>query len=51
MGRPTAAVDQMYGSAYAGLATPNLKRIDDRYHFIQIDPPEAFAAAVKDFLD
>lgn len=50
MGRPAKAVDQMYASAYAGLAGANLKRIDDSYHFIQIDQPEAFKTEVSAFL-
>jgi len=50
MGRPAEAVDQMYASAYAGLAAAKLKRIDDSYHFIQIDQPAAFATEVSAFL-
>lgn len=50
MGRPAEAIDQMYASAYAGLSAANLKRIDDSYHFIQIDQPAAFAAEVSAFL-
>lgn len=50
MGRPAEAVDQMYAAAYTGLAAANLKRIDDSFHFIQIDQQEAFAAEVSAFL-
>ena len=51
MGRPAEAVDQLYAGAYAGLSAANLKRIDESFHFIQIDQPEAFATEVSAFLE
>jgi pimeloyl-ACP methyl ester carboxylesterase len=50
MGRPAAAVDAMYANAYAGLATVTLKRIENSFHFIQIDQQEQFAREVTAFL-
>jgi pimeloyl-ACP methyl ester carboxylesterase len=50
MGQPAAAVDALYGSAYAGLANVKLHRIDGSYHFIMLDQPAAFAREVEAFL-
>lgn len=50
MGQPPAFVDKLYASAYTGLAGATLKRIEDSFHFIQIDQPERFAEAVGEFL-
>lgn len=51
MGVPSATVDGTYGSAYAGLPNARLERIDGSFHFIMIDQPQAFAAAVERFLN
>ncbi|MBB2203877.1 alpha/beta fold hydrolase [Gluconacetobacter takamatsuzukensis] len=49
-GMPAAAVDQLYRTAFAPLKQAELKRIDDSRHFIMIDQPAAFQAAVDTFL-
>ena len=49
-GAPTAAVDAQYQAAYAAAPAVKLKRIDDAKHFIMLDQPEAFAAALDAFL-
>lgn len=51
MGAPTAAIDKTYADAYAALPGVTLKRIDDARHFIMLDQPQAFAAAVESFLN
>lgn len=50
VGFPQAAVDGLYQAAYAGLPNKRLVRIDNSYHFIQIDQPEAFDREVQTFL-
>lgn len=50
MGAPVATVDRTYAQAYATLPGVTLKRIDDSRHFIMLDQPKAFAAAVETFL-
>ncbi len=50
MGAPQAAVDQTYAGAYAKLAGVKLERVDGAFHFIMLDQPAAFAAAVERFL-
>jgi pimeloyl-ACP methyl ester carboxylesterase len=50
MGIPQGAVDSMYSGAYRGLAGVDLKRIDDSYHFIMLDQPQAFLREVDAFL-
>ena len=50
IGFPQAAVDGLYQSAYATLPNKRLVRIDNSYHFIQIDQPEAFDREVQTFL-
>ena len=50
MGAPTAMIDKTYADAYAALPGVTLKRIDDARHFIMLDQPQAFAAAVETFL-
>lgn len=47
---PQAAVDALYQSNYATLPNKTLKRIDGSYHFIMLDQPAAFTAAVDAFL-
>ena len=50
MGVPPSAVDSMYSGAYRDLAGVVLKRIDESYHFIMLDQPEAFLREVDMFL-
>ena len=45
-----AAIDGVYGAAYAGLAGVRLQRVDDSFHFVMVDQPDRFAAAVDSFL-
>lgn len=47
---PEAMIDGLYRGGYA--AAPNVRfvRIDGAYHFLMFDQPDAFAAAVADFL-
>lgn len=49
-GATAAMVDGLYGNAYAALPGVTLKRIDDARHFIMLDQPQAFAAAIEAFL-
>jgi pimeloyl-ACP methyl ester carboxylesterase len=51
MGMPQSAVDTLYESAYAQLPNKRLVRIEDSFHFIQIDQPEAFHREVIRFLE
>lgn len=50
MGQPPAFVDGMYSAAYAGLKDVKLKRVDGGFHFVMLDQPDAFAAAIAEFL-
>lgn len=50
MGAPVEAIDKTYADAYAALPGATLKRVDNARHFIMLDQPEAFAAAVDAFL-
>lgn len=50
VGFPQAAVDGLYQNGYATLPAKRLVRIDNSYHFIQIDQPEAFDREVQTFL-
>ncbi len=50
MGRTGAFVTALYVTSYSDIANAELKRIDGGYHFIMLDQPEAFAAAVTEFL-
>lgn len=47
---PAGMVDGLYKGAFASAKTAKLKRIDGSRHFIMLDQPEAFAAAVDEFL-
>jgi pimeloyl-ACP methyl ester carboxylesterase len=49
-GAPQAMFDQLYTSAYAPLKQAKVQRIDGSFHFIMIDQPAAFQAAVEAFL-
>ena len=46
---PEAAIAGLY-SAYAALPNHRLVKIDQSYHFVQLDQPAAFVAAVDEFL-
>jgi pimeloyl-ACP methyl ester carboxylesterase len=43
-------IDQYYRLSYAGAPQAMLRRIPDSYHFIMFDQPEAFRAALREFL-
>ncbi len=43
-------MDALYAGAYAGMPNVHLTRIDDSKHFIMLDQPAAFHAAVMTFL-
>ena len=47
---PADMVDGLYKGAFATAKTATLKRIDGSRHFIMLDQPAAFAAAVDTFL-
>lgn len=49
-GLPAEAIDGLFRSAYAGAPSAHLQRIDGSFHFIMLDQPAAFAAAVDAFL-
>ncbi len=51
MGQPQELADDTFQGAYAGLPAAKLTRIDGSYHFIMLDQPAAFAAAVTAFLN
>lgn len=47
---PEGVVTGLYEAAYAAAPHHRLQRIDESYHFIMLDQPEAFHAAVTLFL-
>ncbi len=49
-GIPAAQVDGLYAQSYAALKGVTLTRIDNSFHFVMYDQPEAFAKQVKAFL-
>jgi pimeloyl-ACP methyl ester carboxylesterase len=49
-GIPAAAIDGLFRSAYSGVPHLRAERIDNSFHFIMLDQPAAFAAAVDRFL-
>jgi pimeloyl-ACP methyl ester carboxylesterase len=49
-GVSSTAVDGLFRTAYSGLAGTRFQRVDNSYHFIMIDRPDAFAAIVDGFL-
>jgi pimeloyl-[acyl-carrier protein] methyl ester esterase len=49
-GAPAAVMDGFYGGAYAALPAKTLVRIDNSRHFIMLDQPDVFAAALDAFL-
>lgn len=50
MGRPQAAVDDLYEQSFASLPNKKLVRIEGSFHFIMFDQPEAMAKQVNEFL-
>jgi len=50
-GVPASNIDATFRNAYASIPHVSLKRIDDSFHFVMLDQPEAFARAVIDFLN
>jgi pimeloyl-ACP methyl ester carboxylesterase len=50
LGLPQASVDGLTQTSYANAKAARLIRIDASRHFIMIDQPEKFAAAVDEFL-
>lgn len=49
-GIPAAQVDALYSSAWGALKGVKLTRIDNSFHFMMYDQPEAFTKQVQDFL-
>lgn len=49
-GVSSASVDQTFRDAYRGLPNVTFRRVDDSFHFVMQDQPEAFAAAAQEFL-
>ena len=49
-GVPASAIDATFRNAYAGTRDVRFRRIDDSFHFVMLDQPEAFTRAVIDFL-
>jgi pimeloyl-ACP methyl ester carboxylesterase len=47
---PEAMISGLYTNAYAALPNHTMVRVDQSFHFVPLDQPEAFAAAVADFL-
>ncbi len=47
---PEAMIDGLYHGQYAPAPHVSFVRIDGSYHFIMLDQPAAFQAAVADFL-
>jgi pimeloyl-ACP methyl ester carboxylesterase len=50
MGMPAAALEDLYTTAYAGLAGVKLRRMEGGFHFIMLDQPEDFAKAIGEFV-
>jgi pimeloyl-ACP methyl ester carboxylesterase len=49
-GMPAGAMDGFYHAAFAAASTVKLERVDSSRHFIMLDQPAAFAAALDAFL-
>ncbi len=47
---PEAMIDGLYRGAYASAPQVSFARIDGSFHFLMLDQPDAFAAAVQSFL-
>lgn len=50
MGPMASFVEPLYAQNYAALPNKTLVRVDGALHFVMLDQPEAFAAAVDSFL-
>lgn len=50
-GVPAEQIDGTFRIAYANLPNASFKRIDDSYHFVMLDQPEAFSQAVEAFVE
>lgn len=50
-GASKANFDALYQDAYAGLPNKRLVRIDNSFHFVQLDQPDAFDKEVQKFLN
>jgi pimeloyl-ACP methyl ester carboxylesterase len=49
-GMPQAAADGLYRQNFAALPNKTITRIDNSFHFIMLDQPDAFATQVDAFL-
>ncbi|TFI57695.1 alpha/beta hydrolase [Sphingomonas parva] len=49
-GAPAEAFDTLFRGAYAAAPRARLERVDGSFHFIMLDQPQAFRAAVERFL-
>lgn len=49
-GVPPQAIDRLFRGAYGNAAGARFERINDSFHFIMVDQPAVFAAAVDRFL-
>ena len=47
---PSTQVDTNFRAVYAGAPSAHFVRVDDSFHFVMIDQPQAFAKAVERFL-
>lgn len=47
---PEAMITGLYTQSYAALPNVTMVRVDQSFHFVQLDQPAAFATAVADFL-
>jgi pimeloyl-ACP methyl ester carboxylesterase len=45
-----ASVDELYRKSFAPLPNKTIVRIDNSFHFIMLDQPDAFATQVDTFL-
>lgn len=50
-GVPPANIDATFQNAYASTPQVRFKRIDDSFHFVMLDQPDAFERAVIEFVD
>ena len=50
-GVPPANIDATFKNAYASTPQVRFKRIDDSFHFVMLDQPDAFERAVVEFVD
>ena len=50
-GVPPASIDATFQNAYASTPQVRFKRIDDSFHFVMLDQPDAFERTVIKFVD